>query len=253
MLTLCGNEITSKSYRHSTRTASKSCSDNYKAALYSHEMKENMGQRIERLLGDKNGGNQSELARFVGVSPQAVQQWIAGETSPRGKNLERAADFLNVSPAELRFGQQPTKNVAPAAVGTRQIPLINCVQAGMWTEIADNYEPGDSADWLLTDLELSTSAFALEIKGESMLPDFRPGDRVIIDPEIAPNPGDFVVAKNGSNEATFKKYRPRGVNERGDQVIELVPINPDFPSLRSDISPIIIIGTMVEHRRYRKR
>jgi SOS-response transcriptional repressor LexA len=216
-------------------------------------MKENMGQRIERLLGDKNGGNQSELARFVGVSPQAVQQWIAGETSPRGKNLERAADFLNVSPAELRFGQQPTKNIAPAAVGTRQIPLISCVQAGMWTEIADSYEPGDAADWLLTDLELSDNAFALEIKGESMLPDFREGDRVIIDPAVVPNPGDFVVAKNGEHEATFKKYRPRGMNERGEQVIELVPLNPDFPSLRSDTSPFAIIGTMVEHRRYRKK
>lgn len=253
MLTPCGNEITSKSYSHSTSLARNSCSDIYKAALYSFPMSENMGKRIERLLEQKNGGNQSELARYVGVSPQAVQQWIAGETSPRGKNLEKAADFLGVSPAMLRFGQQTEPNVAPAPVGTKRIPLISCVQAGMWTEISDTYAPGDAADWLLTDLELSTSAFALEIKGDSMLPDFRPGDRVIIDPEIAPNPGDFVVAKNGSNEATFKKYRPRGMNERGEQVIELVPLNPDFPSLRSDISPISIIGTMVEHRRYRKR
>lgn len=212
-----------------------------------------MGQRLERLLGEKNGGNQSELARFVGVSPQAVQQWIAGETSPRGKNLERAADFLNVSPAELRFGQQPAKNIAPAPVGTRQIPLISCVQAGMWTEIADAYAPGDGADWLLTDLDLSVHAFALEIKGDSMLPDFRPGDRVIIDPAVVPQPGDFVVAKNGEDEATFKKYRPRGVNEHGDVVFELVPLNEDYPSMRSDVAPIRIVGTMVEHRRYRKK
>ena len=86
-----------------------------------------------------------------------------------------------------------------------------------------------------------------------MLPEFCPGDRVIIDPSIAPDPGNYVVAKNGENEATFKKYRPRGVNERGDQVFELVPLNEDFPSMRSDIVQIQIIGTMVEHRRYRKR
>lgn len=85
-----------------------------------------------------------------------------------------------------------------------------------------------------------------------MLPDFRPGDRVLIDPEIAPSPGDFVVAKNGSNEATFKKYRPRGINERGDHVFELVPLNTDYETMRSDYTPIAIIGTMVEHRRYRK-
>ena len=43
-----------------------------------------------------------------------------------------------------------------------------------------------------------------------------------------------------------------GVNELGEQVIELVPLNEDFPSLRSDYTPLFIIGTMMEHRRYRK-
>lgn len=67
-------------------------------------MDTSIGKRIERLLESKNGGNQSELARFVGVSPQAVQQWIADETSPRGRNLAMAAEYLGTTPAELRFG-----------------------------------------------------------------------------------------------------------------------------------------------------
>ena len=117
----------------------------------------------------------------------------------------------------------------------------------------DRFEPGDADEFLLTDQDLSDNAFALEIVGESMLPDFQPGDRVIIDPSVLPQPGDFVVAKNGEEEATFKKYRPRGVNEHGQAVFELVPINPDYPSMRSDVMPILIIGTMIEHRKYRKR
>ena len=36
---------------------------------------ENMNDRIRQALNAKNGGNQSEMARFVGVSPQAVQKW----------------------------------------------------------------------------------------------------------------------------------------------------------------------------------
>jgi SOS-response transcriptional repressor LexA len=64
--------------------------------------------------------------------------------------------------------------------------------------------------------------------------------------------GDYVVAKNGGDEATFKKYRPRGKDAAGVDVFELVPLNDDFASLRSDIDHIAIIGTMVEHRRYRK-
>lgn len=213
-----------------------------------------IGERIKRLLHTKNGGNQSELARFCGLSPQAVQKWIGGETAPRGKNLIKAAEFLGVSPIELQFGEKQNHiNIAPANIGTRKIPLISYVQAGTWTEAMDTYQPGDAHEWLLTDLDLSEHAFGLEIKGDSMLPEFKPGDRVIIDPAVNPRPGDYVVAKNGDEEATFKKYRPRGRNDKGDQVVELVPLNPDYESLRSDITPFVIIGTMVESRRYRKK
>lgn len=65
-----------------------------------------MANRIEQQLMKKNGGNQSEMARFIGVTPQAVQKWIAGESEPRGKNLELAAKFLGVSPAMLKFGTE---------------------------------------------------------------------------------------------------------------------------------------------------
>ena len=56
-----------------------------------------------------------------------------------------------------------------------------------------------------------------------MLPDFRPGDRVLIDPDVSPRPGDFVAARNTKQEATFKKYRVRGIDEVGQEVFELIP------------------------------
>jgi SOS-response transcriptional repressor LexA len=144
------------------------------------------------------------------------------------------------------------RNVSGAARGLRRVPRISFVQAGPWQEVVDPYAPGAAEDYLLTDLDLGPQAFALTIQGDSMLPEFREGDTIIIDPGVQPAPGDFVVAKNDQEEATFKKYRPRGVNERGELVIELVPLNEDYPSLRSDCTPLRIIGTMVEHRRYRQ-
>lgn len=216
-----------------------------------------LADRIRKAMEVANK-NQSQLAAEIGVTTSAVSQWITGQVkSLKGTTATRIEAATGVSSAWLVSGEGPmmssASNVRPAPIGTRNIPLISYVQAGVWTGVVDPYQPDDGTDWLITDLDLSGNAFALEIKGDSMLPDFKPGDRIIIDPAIEPRPGDYVVAKNGEDEATFKKYRPRGVNERGDMVFELIPLNEDYPTMRSDVTPIRIVGTMVEHRKYRRR
>lgn len=165
--------------------------------------------------------------------------------------ITRIASALEVTLSSL-FDSSANINVTPAVIGSRKVPLISYVQDGMMTEAINIYAVGDAAEYLLTDLDLSGNAFALEIRGESMLPDFKEGDRIILDPAIEPRPGDFVVAKNGDHEATFKKYRPRGINKDGETIFELVPLNEDYAPINSDITPVQIIATMVEHRRYRK-
>lgn len=145
------------------------------------------------------------------------------------------------------------QNVAIAQTGQREIPVISYVQAGKMTEVIDPFVLGDGFETITTDLDLSAGAFGLVIRGESMLPEFRDGDKVIVDPAIEPHPGDFVVAKNGHEEATFKKYRPRGTGENGRMIFELVPLNDDFPTLHSERDHLQIIGVMVEHRKYRRR
>lgn len=209
-------------------------------------------KRINFYLSKKNDGNQSELARHCGVTPQAVQKWIAGKTEPKGKNLSLVAQFLGISAVELKFGSgnnaayKEPSNVTNSDIGLRKIPLINYIQAGLMSEVVDIYEVGDAQEYLSTTKKVSNNTFALEIRGNSMSPLFNEGDRIIIDPAVAPTPGKYVVAKNGHEEATFKKYQLRGINENGDEIFELVPINPDYPSLRSDKEKLIIIGTAVE-------
>lgn len=194
-----------------------------------------------------------ELANRVDSDTGNLSRVETGKQGASEEMLRKIAHALGCTVADLFAGTEAAANVAPALLGTRRIPLVSYVQAGHMSEAVDPYALGDADEWMLTDLDLSANAFALKIKGDSMLPEFREGDTVIIDPVVPPLPGDYVVAKNGENEATFKKYRPRGVNEQGHQVFELVPLNEDYPSMRSDITPIRIIGTMVEHRRYRKR
>lgn len=218
-----------------------------------------LADRIREAI-EYSGKTQAQIAQETKKSAGAVTQWLDGTTkslrAETAEALERATGYranwivTGVGPKTASAG---LRNIGPAQLGTSHIPLISYVQAGTWTNVVDNHAPGTADEYLLTDLDLSSSAFALEIKGDSMLPEFRPGDRVIIDPMAAPSPGDFVVAKNGDEEATFKKYRPRSIDERGNTVFELVPLNEDYPSMRSDVTPIRIVGTMVEHRKYRRR
>ncbi|MGL5177990.1 MAG: LexA family protein, partial [Aeromonas veronii] len=104
------------------------------------------------------------------------------------------------------------------------------------------------ADW-----DYSDNTFGLVVVGDSMAPDFLEGDVLVIDPNVDPLPGDFVVAKNGQDEATFKRYRPKGFNDQGVEYFELVPSNENYPKMRSDKQEIRIIGTMMEYRRKRKK
>jgi SOS-response transcriptional repressor LexA len=80
------------------------------------------------------------------------------------------------------------------------------------------------------------------------------GDLVIIDPSVKPRPGDFVVAKLANeDEATFKKYRPRGSNPDGGEIFDLVPLNEDYHTIRVDQDrPGFVVGVMMEHRRRRR-
>jgi SOS-response transcriptional repressor LexA len=216
-----------------------------------------LGTRL-RARREAVGLTQEKLAKQCGVSRAAVAQWEAGVTRPGLDNLVRAAKALDVWLSWLTAGDQSLPDGPspfPSTNARRQIPVIDYVRAGLWDAVADPYAPGGGMDDIATDLDLSPKAFALVVRGESMDPEFRDGDKIIIDPEVAPQPGDFVVAKlDREDEATFKKYRPRGADKDGAPIIELVPINPDWPTLMINAEqPGRIVGTLIEHRRYRPR
>lgn len=196
---------------------------------------------------------QKDLAAKVGVSHVSISQWEKDETAPRGDNLLALAKAMGVTANFISTGEEAASNVSPSAMGSKRIPLLSYVQAGLWTESQEirGYDGGMS--YLLMDDDCSDSAFALVIEGDSMAPKFNAGDRIIVDPDVYPVPGDFVVARDDvKNETVFKKYRPTGIDMHGNDLYELVPLNDDFPTLRSDTGKLNIIGTMIEHRISRK-
>ena len=126
---------------------------------------------------------------------------------------------------------------------TRLVPLLGRVQAGPldlaaqelegYLAIQSRHDPG--------------GLFGLRVRGESMVAaGILPGDIVVVRRQPAADSGDIVVALVGE-EATVKRLRIR--NRR----IELHPENPDFEPITPDASQLMIIGKVIEVRRYLER
>lgn len=211
-----------------------------------------LGNRIRTLRKDRRL-TQKQLGKAVGVSDVTVGYWEKDLNTPGGKSLTNLASYLGVSESYLLYGKEDDSNVSPAFVGGMRIPIISYVQAGNWTTGSEAKSLEGTTEFILTTGNFSRSTFALKIKGKSMEPEFVEGDLIIVDPDLSPMPGDYVVASNGHHEATFKKYRSRGVSTDGNEVFDLVPLNDDFATRSSLTEEITIIGVLVEHRRLIRR
>lgn len=217
-------------------------------------------ERLE-LAFQETGKRPTDLADFCDVTEQAVSKWRRTGKIARD-HLPRVSEFFGKSIAWL-MGEDGVKEsifpygakLRPIAESARQVPVINYIQAGHPKEVVDDYATGNGFDTVTIDIELAAKlgshAFALVIEGDSMLPDFRPGDTVIIDPSAPIRPGDIVVAKiERDKAATLKKYRSRGQDENGHDIFELVPLNDNYPTILVNASnPGRTIGRVVEHRR----
>lgn len=236
------------------------------------------GERLLWAMAVK-GLNQSELARLVRVTPQSIQYLCDPANHARGsRNTAAFADACGVDPNWLAratgspipgidtpaltaaFHEAAKQSIVPASGGAQRVPVLSYAQVGAMAVAGRVYLSQGSEEYITTDLQLSGQSFALEIKGDSMVAppgsgeeSFHEGDRIIVDCTVTPLPGDFVVVREGEHEASFRKYRPRGVDEQGHEGFEAVPLNPDYPVLRSNRQNVRIVGVMVEHRRYRRR
>lgn len=211
-----------------------------------------LGGRVRALRMEKRL-TQGQLGKAVGVSDVTVGYWERDQNTPGGLKLSKLASVLGVSETYLLYGKEDESNIAPAPIGSMKVPVISYVQAGVWTPECDARNLEGNIDYVFSTGNFSQGTFALKIKGKSMEPDFVEGDLILIDPELSPQPGDYVVAKNGEDEATFKKYRARGVTEDGKEIFELVPMNEDFAVRSSAKERFNIIGVLVEHRRLMRR
>lgn len=198
---------------------------------------------------EKLGWSVTKLATLAGISQSFLSRLENNKATGSWETFMKIAGAMGVS-VDVFFPNR--SNVESAPPDWRRIPILDYNQTGAWAE--SNYQiVSDKQETIMANLEHPASTFALRVRDDSMEPQFKNGDIVVIDPTIQPKPGDFVVANNAQGEATFKQYRVAGINEQGVEVFELWPLNNLYAPMRSDRQLMAIMGTMVEHRSYRRR
>ena len=186
------------------------------------------------------------LARMAGVDRGNLSKIEAGSA---GASLETLAKLAAALQVPLAYLVKEDVNVVDAQEGTRKIRVLDWIQAGSWTGVTPALRGDEMQEYVSFNITASSETFALKVRGDSMEPEFRQGDIILVDPLRKPRPGSFVVAKDANGEATFKQYRDLGIDARGTSVFELRPLNELYPPRRSDREEISIVGTVISHRR----
>jgi len=203
-----------------------------------------IGERIVSAR-DRAGFNQSELARRLNISPQSIQQWEKGKTTPKSGRLKNLSLALGVSQAWLIGGGDNVRDYVPPTA-MRGVPLVNYVQAGHWSE---STEGAKEADLVSCPVPCSHGTFALEVVGESMEPVYMAGDVLFVDPNVeAINNDDVIAYLEDEEQATFKRL----VLEPGSK--RLKALNPEWAPRYAEINGNCrIVGTVIYLGRDPKR
>jgi len=187
-----------------------------------------LGKNVEALR-KRNGWTMEDLSVRSGVEVGTINA-LEKRDSKRSQYATALARAFGLSVEELESGaaaatpplHEPS-NVSAAPERRHRVPLISWVQAGDWSHAADLLHPGEGFEWIDTSVSVQAHTFALRVEGDSMEPEFAPGTILVVEPEMDAHPGDYVIAKNGDDEATFKQLVRDGAD------LYLKPLNPRYP------------------------
>ena len=162
---------------------------------------------IDTLAGN-HGMSASGLARRAGldattfnkskrVSSAGRLRWPSTESVAKvlGTTQTSMDDFLSL----VRSHATPKKQT---------VPLLGLAQAGAGGFFDDGgYPVGTGWDEVAFPNVAQDKSYALEISGESMLPVYRDGDIIVVNPEAPLRRGDRVVVKTRAGEVLAKELK----------------------------------------------
>lgn len=200
---------------------------------------------LKRLREEKEM-TQAELGKALEISPSAIGMYEQGRRTPDIPTLKKIASYFNVS-LDYLLGNAPAKTVQQKTTGRGvRIPILGRVVAGIPIEAVEeilDYEE------ITPELAATGEFFALQVKGDSMLPKLEEGDVVIVKKQEDVETGDIAIVLVNGDEATIKQVK------KVNGGIMLYGFNPDvyephfYSNQQIQELPVRILGKVIESRR----
>jgi phage repressor protein C with HTH and peptisase S24 domain len=178
-------------------------------------------------IARRHGLSPSALAKLAGLDPTALNpsKRISKDGRERWPSTESVAKILEATGESFdAFIAATGAYLQPSSAIGRTVPLLGLVQAGMGGFFdSAGFPSGQGWD----EVVLPTSdegAYALEVHGDSMLPLYREGDKVIVSSSEQVRKGDRVAVGTKSGEVMVKVLHRQTLNR-----LELHSVNPDYP------------------------
>lgn len=200
-----------------------------------------IGERIKEAR--KTAGlTQVELAKKTDLSRSYIGDIEKDRYNPSVSTLQLIAKATNAPLETLLPSTEPQQ---PAGRGVR-IPVLGRVVAGIPIEATQEilgYEE------ITPDLAKTGEFFALQVKGDSMLPKLEEGDIVIVKCQEDVETGDIAIVFVNGDEATIKQVK------KVDGGIMLYGFNSDvysphfYSNQQIEALPVQILGKVIESRR----
>lgn len=213
-------------------------------------IKESFALRLRKCMDSQNI-KAVELSEITGIGKSAISQYLKGSFEPKQERISKLAKALNVSVPYL-MGYDVPRSASSATEECANFPVIGEVAAG-YGSFAQENETGDfeqiPLEWLKG--HSKDDFFVLRVKGNSMYPEFKNGDHVLIKRCSSVDSGRVAVVLYDSDEATLKKVNYK----QGEDWLDLIPINPEYEPKHikgSDLEECRVLGEAIKIVRHLK-
>lgn len=189
-------------------------------------------------LAERYSLSASGLARRAGLDSTAFNKSkrLSSDGRPRWPSTESLAKIIEATGASLEEFTGLVEGRGEASIVQRRsaVPLLGFAQAGAGGFFDDaGYPAGQGWDLVELPARATETSYALQVQGDSMLPLYRNGDVLIVEPGAPTRKGDRVVVKTTAGEVMAKVLDRQTV--KSIMLVSLNPAHPDRDIPTSDV------------------